>query len=1578
MKCFVMKTKQYDEDAKKYCCVQVYNRFKHEVERISNYEHPTDAEYSFGNYIRKRHQNFRTIFQYKNFKIDGQDIRCYVALRVFARGGQEYADFTSRHTSDEDRYRLVGAKNAEWDKYVAEIEELVKSGETVEVLPMLSTDENNYIQRSGGLTHEIFDTKLIESKYWVETVRNGVFKDFCKVGEALQDIMLQATEEDHYGLIEGSYGEKGMKFLCARPRDCGDCWYFLKIGNEEQIEEFKKEMDLSDETPAKKLDNISCRAYPYTMMEGDLDFWMEMETDENSNFILSAEELRIVSGELVFPLFLTGRAGSGKSTMLQYLFAEYFLRYLEFTNINPPVYLSYSSNLIDNAKKLATNLFTKNHAYVRKLNELHKDFDKDIQPHFETSFYVFQNLVKKFIDDSVPGKVQSRFSPNRHITYVKFREKWIRKFNRNPAAYQKFGPAISWHVIRTYIKGWNAESYLSPELYKDIGKSNKSVSDEVFTTVYDEVWEKWYSKLQEDEEVWDDQDLVRYCLAPDDDSCETCVSDKFSAIFCDESQDFTRTEIDFILRISIFSKRRFYGENTLYQLPFVFAGDEFQTLNPTGFSWSSLRSYFTTQLMSSKSAPEPKVLIQNYRSPAPVTKLANRLQLLSQTRCRKDEKYTPQIPHHLQDRQDPVLCLSPDNPLVWKKLSSVGAVLIIPCSEGQSPKEFIEKSDIKEHFEFYEDGSAKNITIINPSQAKGLEYPNVAIYGFDYLKDLSIQSLMNWYTSDNHETENESKEIEIKYFLSNAYVSATRATSRLFIVSDFSDKSFWSFAFSSEDQILNNKVEKISEKMIQMAKWNNDSFSTDKELLGYILKGDIDAITHDSFLNIEELAMSTKQRAMELSDAGLMRQAAARFREQGRDDEVILCNAYASRFDGDYRNAALNFEKIQLYNEALNDYWTMGSEENGSIKEVLEYINGLGYKIRDLRVTLSEHALKKKVSLNDFKLDLSELWNYLDKGSESIHESFEPYMWQETINIILKNIPMDKQLNKNDINPILELSDKLESKYSVEVSKDILALLAFKINDYGRACAIWDKMKTRPKEYYRAKCSLLPYPDNLVYREQTGEKTWMKSVIEDYNANKKVKLENYQHKIVSRSFVSCGNRDEVIDNLAYLWTNANDINECNNYSEIARENSFKYAEDCINALNIYRFVDINSVRTSKTSYVSKDLNLLMQTLQKIKIIRSHDFLAKIDNILKYQETTGRDSPKNINGFFNFLDNEFKTFYMSKWNWLILFEIGAVMERREYFFDSQLYYEWAQKQTSDLDLKVEMGIRWIICRFGQAKKARSDDLLDKAMEKAREIGVSMDPNGEYSPEPKFNNWKYIYREVLNTPCGKQKQVQKKDASVKPDGKNVNERNNTPVIMTNPKKFTDGKENISALVGIKPNSGLFSSSNGLNGDDLFNPGIRIDGPNINLDVSKSKPIIVKPIPADTIAKGDFKKDVMKLKRQNGDHKETYSENKECKAVIYDYEIRQYKFRYNPQKGELSISLETENEDLSVKIKKGFFPKEADFSVSGNGRLIKTEDNSETPFEYISDDKCIRIIDADSRMEMCFPLGSAKSGE
>ena len=68
----------------------------------------------------------------------------------------------------------------------------------------------------------------------------------------------------------------------------------------------------------------SRRSYPALILADD-DLWIDLEKETQANMALSPEESEVLEsarkGERPFPLFINGRAGSGKSTILQYLFA---------------------------------------------------------------------------------------------------------------------------------------------------------------------------------------------------------------------------------------------------------------------------------------------------------------------------------------------------------------------------------------------------------------------------------------------------------------------------------------------------------------------------------------------------------------------------------------------------------------------------------------------------------------------------------------------------------------------------------------------------------------------------------------------------------------------------------------------------------------------------------------------------------------------------------------------------------------------------------------------------------------------------------------------------------------------------------------------------------------------------------------------------------------------------------------------------------------------------------------------------------------------------------------------------------
>ncbi len=148
---------------------------------------------------------------------------------------------------------------------------------------------------------------------------------------------------------------------------------------------------------------------------------------------------------------------------------------------------------------------------------------------------------------------------------------------------------VSWHVIRSYIKGMGSDEYLGPEDYEQLPENQLTVTSTMFRAVYDQVWTRWYAGVA-DEGYWDDQDLARYIL--ENDLAPRC----YSAVFCDEAQDFTRIELEVLLRLSLYSNRALPSD-AVSRVPFASAGDEFQTLNPTGFRWDAIKAAFVEKFI---------------------------------------------------------------------------------------------------------------------------------------------------------------------------------------------------------------------------------------------------------------------------------------------------------------------------------------------------------------------------------------------------------------------------------------------------------------------------------------------------------------------------------------------------------------------------------------------------------------------------------------------------------------------------------------------------------------------------------------------------------------------------------------------------------------------------------------------------------------------------------------------------------------------------------------------------------------------------------------------------------------------
>lgn len=1366
MRTVVLCTEEFINDTKsKIKCYKNFLSFQRKTTENHNFELKKENIFSFTygdvHFYKVPLGNMRCIYAFKNMVFDGVTVRCMVGISCLARGCNDYENFFSA-PDEKTIYRTSGLKNVDWDIYAQKVqEEIAQPSVDVTPLPELSYDEIEFLNE-GITTKRIFSTCIFESRDWINAIVNDTFKQFSKLANALREKIETVSISDEYdrGFYELNFDDRDDTNVLVfyEPNYSHDCaWFLFGIGTIDEINEIKSKIETKG-TDIDKLKNICVRAYPYTVLEDD-DLWRDVEKDINSNFILSDEEIEIVSNSNIeYPLFISGRAGSGKSTMLMYMFADFLLRYYKVNegNLKPPVYLSYSDLLIDSAQKITTNLFEKNHAYTDAVKKANKDFRKEILPGFSNQFWVFNRLVKDCIKTHEPEALDRHFSPENYVSYSVFAELWKQKFGKNKSITSVCGPALCWHVIRTYIKGWNHDAYLTPEDYKDIGRSNHSVSEDNFNFIYENIWDNWYVNLFNDG-YWDDQDLTRYCLNPgffntneDNDYPDTYAEERYSAIFCDESQDFTRLEIDFILKISSFAHRKINIPDLVQKLPFVFVGDEFQTLNPTGFSWDSLRSYFAGELAGATesqilSTPGIKSLTRNYRSTGPIVTVSNRVQLLREARTR-DDKHScslPQVPHFLDEDVSSVFCLNPSIQDVWDKLFELQCALIVPCKEGQSIEDYVNNTELH-NFIHYDNGAPiENISIFTPIQAKGLEYPCVAIYGFEdteELNDLRVDNLVRWF--ENPKQDPESRLLALKYFFNNVYVSVTRAQRKLFVLSDLKrnkGNSFWNFASNDSTAMLRcDELTKVMRTQLSNGElWKNED-------LGYITPGTVSDITGEGIINAYNLAQSTEERGMSCESADLMRQAYARYKDQGNNKDATRCLAFSYQFSSKFKDAGEQFLHVGKYKEATENYFRAFEKEQISIEDAANYISNLSAYIRRLEVDISKH-IKTEISLEDLKIDLQKILELFNPPANSPRELEDNAdfarrcrnAWKKYISNLIERDFNVSESDASTVEKIISQSESL-SRFGIIPSVSILANLAFKSSLYEKAVELWEKGTDRPKQYYSSKCRVLNYPDNLKFRKLSCEPNWSSYVIDDYRNNKSMQLTESDKKVVCEAILKSvdSSKDELLESATFLLSQIKTEHDWGQLRDSFTSRDINYDNELIIILLKLRESDISKVSIHKEDCNYNIINILNKSLRLIQTYLDKDGEDPLgDGVNRKQTFNAQTDPIRINQF-------------SSCNRFILTYLGLAIEQRYSFGDILRYYEWAQYKAVDDDFKRMLKERWVYHKELQIEKSgNSADIntVNEIQDVRNELQLSLDYIIPSIFE--FNHWYSLFKDLL---------------------------------------------------------------------------------------------------------------------------------------------------------------------------------------------------------------------------------------
>ncbi|ELS02347.1 hypothetical protein Xen7305DRAFT_00020610 [Xenococcus sp. PCC 7305] len=1042
-------------------------------------------------YLKRKEGNFRIIA--KVIKINQEDILCL--LKIFSRGEPAYKRFLEASKYDPQLFQKTELKRDLVSWLNKKKRKLPMANLPLETLPeelrfcLERPDwKNDYndvvIHESETWCHKFVQQEIREQATIFRQLIEDIVNDFDSIGTRTNYPQVKIYGDGNYHLLFSTLVTKDeipqqvlllIAPLASYPHSAviEEIIEIVKI----QENQFRWWAD-QEHLTLENLITYTKRSYPaYILLEED--FWLRIQNGDRVNLALSQEEkelLHTVSTKKSLPLFLNGRAGSGKSTMLFYLFAYYCYRHLElcqekkqdFLHPPHPLFLTYSKNLSEYARERVHSLLRYHHHFVEETSRL------DRIPGLGSFFQSFRAFLLKLL----PDLERQKFSEDKYVSFHLFRQECRRKT-------PKLSPEKCWLVIQNFIKGYCLERedrYLESELeYSKIPKKEQKVSVAEFIEIRDRVW-SWYHQYTQDNNLWDDRDLIRLILS------RKYYKSHYTVIFCDEAQDFTRLELKLIMQLSVFSRYNLAQEPIL-SLPFAFAGDPLQTLNPTGFRWSGFKAAFHEEILSAlilARTPylriELKQLIYNYRSVIPIVKVNNLIQLWRKLLCdfsdiepqeaRKDQGLAPQKFIIDQDSE----AHSDVNVQSLLKIIK-DTIILIPCDEGEE-QDFIQQDELLHHFLDDQVESGIPWHILSAITAKGLEFKQVILYKFgqrcpETLWDEQLES-----------TE------EVKYFLNKLYVAASRPTERLFIIDcPKGEDKLWQHL--NDQELLSEKISQIKD-LEQREKWqSNIQFISDGESLEYIKNDDLEA----NALSFETVGINTE-------NPEFLKRAIAAYRKCNNLYKVDFCSAWELRLDRNFVVAGTLFSQLNHYLEAAECFWqdsswiklrqlilNYGSDQR--FDSQLERFTLL-FPFIDFMATISEasNSLKIKaitkqiINLRDFLLS-----EYREK---IFTEEYHTRSWQT--GLIFYQQAISQISYKSDVfspGEWLKIIHTLENWFERE-NREINLLIAkcwYLGQDYHQALECWENLgepaKAIPHQdltyYYLAKAKVATLPAGLEY-----------------------------------------------------------------------------------------------------------------------------------------------------------------------------------------------------------------------------------------------------------------------------------------------------------------------------------------------------------------------------------------------------------------------------------------------------------------------------------------------------------------
>lgn len=1141
---------------------------------------------------------------------------------------------------------------------------------TLPPLPKPSHLENLWLSCYSKASKQV---TVIETKQWIKTMATDRFK---QSGDVIHSL-LQST---YANIDDAKYQANNLVAPFVKVN------YLEGAGFRLHLQYFPTHhllflLDLTDtntivsgfdlDASFEALTQDARRSYSLDAFVLNADEFSKVQNKDESNLALSPEEANILNhiGNTKnnnFPLFINGRAGSGKSTILQYLLKDYlYLAIQHWRDEKPytPLYLTYSKKLLDFAKRSSYKLLNNNVAVLLKKN---KDWEANYQQHHQQVFDATFKLFQDFMVSLLPEKDRVKFSPDKQITYARFKQLWDSKIGRGNS--HQYNVDLVWHIIRTYIKGMSGGlgSNFTPEDYALLPEKYKTIEDQDFAEIYKKIWKNWYLKYCQEHKAWDQQDLALTVLAKAE------FASNYPAIFCDEAQDFTVIELKILYHLSLFSKRN-VAPHQIGSIPFVFAGDPLQTLNPTGFRWEAVKASFYDYLIApierrnnknSQNELNYKELVFNYRSSKNIVDFCNIIQLLRLCLFGNTYRIKPQLTWFSSKGMTPFVY--PKNSPKAQQLLEHAALIIIPNCHESEESEYVKNDPIlRKSVDCDETGVP--LTVLSPSSAKGLEYSEIVVlYCFGESCPKGLLDRLQGKTSLMPDPK---QLVKWEYFLNRLYVAVSRAKQRLIILDNPKTfETFWNV-------IQHIDAEGLAEHLgtqVNTKEWRGDKLLTPKQGTDE----DMDNLLQGRALDdLEGLAKKFYTEGFESRKPKLLRRARMLYQRLDKEDKALQCYAPALEFEQSYTEAAKAYLQIDNQETALRCLW---KQPDFTFIAKTQWDNA-----SNLQIMLAHQLEYQKNQILKWKGDLkatSTILKLFDNSQLIIHGVYKG--WQQSLTALFNWFSQEYQQGLSlDEHKIWKILEQLEK--GIDYKTEDFAVIAYKLKRYKNALALWDDAgKKQHKLYYQCQYKNSVWPHSLRPLQQLND---FKKIIAQWQDRGK-DLENLSEKyqvIVIEAMIHTDKQvmaanllhdkslipsKKLRKKLSYLlWQQINTL--LRHSSSIATDVIGNYLD---------ALIDTQSW---------KDIPPLLNKVDSLNKIQYPQIDQKLIKYLAYSDPLENASLDEQALIFNLLEQRFYEKDKRK-QWFSIVEqgigiamMGIVIERTCYYTKAKEYYFWITRYAA---------------------------------------------------------------------------------------------------------------------------------------------------------------------------------------------------------------------------------------------------------------------------------------------------------